>query len=158
MSKFKKNQNRKSPGINTSSLPDIVFMLLFFFMVATTMKDSEVKVSIKAPTASELIKIKDKRLVSYIYVGNPVAKLQSTYGTSPRIQLNDAFVKDIREIRAFVESERAKLPERDRARMTFSIKGDKEVRMGIITDIKQELRLMNALKINYSAVKGKVKN
>lgn len=152
MAKFSKKVKGDAPGISTASLPDIIFMLLFFFMVSTTMKEVDYKVQIKLPEASEAKKIEDKSLVSYIYVGKPIKALQSKWGTKPVIQLNDQIAK-LKDIQQWVEEERSKRPESDIPKMTFSLKIDKETNMGIVTDIKQELRKAQALKINYSSKK-----
>lgn len=156
MSKFNKNKKKGSPGINTASLPDIVFMLLFFFMVVTRIKDAELKVKVTIPSATEVAKLEDKSLTSFIFVGKPNPRMQDLYGTSPRIQLNDAIIKDAKEIPVFIQSEKAKLAEYKRDKMIVSLKADKEVRMGIITDVKQELREANALKLNYSTHQGQI--
>lgn len=140
------------PGISTGSLPDIVFMLLFFFMITTTMRETELKVKFTLPTATEIQKLENKSLVSYIYVGKPTDDLRNRFGDAPRIQLNDSYRSAI-EIGEFIASEKDKLSELDRAKMTVSIKADHYVKMGIITDIKQELRRAQALKISYVASK-----
>lgn len=154
MSKFKTKKGKESPGINTSSLPDIIFMLLFFFMVTTTMREVTLKVKTTLPEATEVQKLEKKSLVSFIYVGPPVNS--KTFGTNTRIQLNDQFavVDDIQE---FVANDRQKRPESDRQKVTFSLKVDSDTRMGIVTDIKQELRKAGAFKINYSSRKARVK-
>lgn len=152
MSKFGKSNDREVPGITSSSLSDIVFMLLFFFMVTTQMRETENKVMVNTPTASEVVKLERKDLNSYINIGSPIRSLQGQYGTEPRIQLNDAF-KTTTDIRDFVAAERDALSEADRQFMTISIRADENVRMGIITDVKQELRRTSALKIMYSARK-----
>lgn len=153
MGKFKQKTKGGAPGISTASLPDVVFMLLFFFMVTTVMRDVELKVKIKTPEQiTESKKIQKKSLISYIYIGEPRPQFQSLMGTEPRIQLNDAFAK-LSDIQIFVEKERAARPESDVPFLTTSLKVDVNVKMGIITDIKQELRKANALKINYSARK-----
>lgn len=153
MSKFGGSNNKKEvPGISTSSLPDIVFMLLFFFMVTTQMRDHENKVSITVPEATEAVKLDRKDLACYINIGTPIKSLQKQYGTDARIQLNDAFAtKD--EIRDFVASEREAMKESDRPLMTVCIKADQDVRMGIIVDVKQELRRCSATNIMYSTRK-----
>ena len=150
--KFRKEKASNTPQISTASLPDIVFMLLFFFMVTTVMRETSLKVRINRPEATEIQKLEKKSLVSYIYIGPPIKPLVPVYGTEPRIQLNDvlATASDIPE---FVEMERKKLNEAEVPLMTFSLKVDKETRMGIVTDVKQELRKVNALKINYSTKK-----
>ncbi len=151
MSMFKKGGKKSTPSIGTSS--DIVFMLLFFFMVTTQMRETENKVVVKLPTASESVKLERKDLSSYINVGTPITSLQAQYGNETRIQLNDSF-KTTKDIRDFVAAERESMSEADRAFMTVCIRADENTRMGIITDIKQELRRCSALKIMYSARKA----
>ena len=154
MSKFGGSNNKKEvPSMTSSSLSDIVFMLLFFFMVTTQMRETENKVIVKIPEASEVVKLERKDLNSYINIGTPIKSLQAMYGTEARIQLNDSF-KTTDDIRDFIAAERESKSEADRQFMTVSLKADQDVRMGIITDVKQELRRCSALKIMYSARKG----
>ena len=154
MSKFGGSNNKKDvPAMTSSSLSDIVFMLLFFFMVTTQMRETENKVMVKIPEASEVVKLERKDLNSYINIGTPIKSLQAQYGTDARIQLNDSF-KTTDDIRDFIAAERDSKSEADRQFMTVSIRADQDVRMGIITDVKQELRRCSALKIMYSARKG----
>ncbi|MGN1046009.1 MAG: ExbD/TolR family protein [Candidatus Cryptobacteroides sp.] len=153
MSKFGNDNKKSMPGLTTSSLSDIVFMLLFFFMVTTSMRETENKVLVKLPEATEIAKLDRKDLTSYINIGPPVKHLQAQYGTDARIQLNDSF-KTTDEIRDFIAAERDALSEADRQFMTVAIKADENVRMGIITDVKQELRRCSALKIMYAARKS----
>ena len=152
MSKFKKDGKKEMPAITSSSLSDIVFMLLFFFMVTTQMRETENKVSVNVPEASEVVKLERKDLNSYINIGTPIRALQAQYGTEPRIQLNDSF-KTTTDIRDFIAAERDSKSEADRPWMTVSIRADQDVRMGIVSDVKQELRRCSALKIMYSARK-----
>ena len=154
MLKFGGSNNKKEvPAMTSSSLSDIVFMLLFFFMVTTQMRETENKVMVKIPEASEVVKLERKDLNSYINIGTPIKSLQAQYGTDARIQLNDSF-KTTDDIRDFIAAERDSKSEADRQFMTVSIRADQDVRMGIITDVKQELRRCSALKIMYSARKG----
>jgi len=156
MGKFSKKKDSGTPAISTASLPDIVFMLLFFFMVATVMREnSENKVVVKLPTADQVKKIEKKGLVSYIYIGKPTRNYQETYGKEPRIQLNDAFA-DVREVGPFVLKEKAAMREELKPLMLVSLKADSDTGMGIVTDVKEELRKVNALKVNYSTKKGSV--
>lgn len=150
MATFKRSGKKEMPEIGTSS--DIVFMFLFFFMVTTQMRQNEVKVMVKLPEATEVVKLERKDLASYINVGPPTLNYQGQYGTDARIQLNDSF-KTVDDIRDFIASEREAKSEADRQFMQVAIKADQDVRMGIITDIKQELRRCSALKIMYSARK-----
>jgi len=150
MAKFSTNKTKSSPGINTSSLPDIIFMLLFFFMVTTTMRENTLLVKLKLPEATQVQKLQKKSLVSYIYIGEPVDK--ALYGTNSRIQLNDSYAT-IKDIQEFVSKERQARNEADRKLITTSLKVDENTKMGVVTDVKQELRKANALKINYSTRK-----
>lgn len=150
MAKIRRNEKREMPALNTSSLPDIIFMLLFFFMSVTSMKEVTYKVSFTTPQATELTKLEKKSLVRYIYVGTPTKDYRKQYGTESRIQLDDAFAEKS-EIGEYILNESSNMNEEDRPKMTISIKADKETRMGIINDIKQELRAVSALKINYAA-------
>ncbi|MGN0194874.1 MAG: ExbD/TolR family protein [Candidatus Cryptobacteroides sp.] len=154
MSKFGNSNNKKDvPPITSSSLSDIVFMLLFFFMVTTQMRDTENKVKVTLPQATEIVKLERKDLSSYINIGPPTRTYQAQYGTDARIQLNDSF-KTVDDIRDFIAAERDAMSEGDRQFMTTVIKADQDVRMGIVTDVKQELRRCSALKIMYQARKA----
>ena len=150
MGKFNKTGKREMPGLNTSSLPDLIFTMLFFFMIVTTMREVTLKVEFKAPTGTELEKLEKKSLVTFIYVGKPVAELRKKMGSESRIQLNDKFA-DVAEIQDYITQERTCMKEEDQPFMTVSLKIDKDTKMGIVTDIKQALRQAYALKINYSA-------
>ncbi len=153
MAKFKKDGKKETPGISTASLPDIIFMLLFFFMVSTVMREVTLFVEISPPDASEVQKLEDKSLVSYIYIGPPNIKLRAKMGKEPRIQLNDAFA-EVNQIKDYVSQSALKIPEDKRRKQIISLKVDAKTKMGIVTDVKQELREANALKINYSTRKG----
>ncbi len=150
MPNFKRSGKKEMPELGTSS--DIVFMFLFFFMVTTQLRSTEVKVRVRLPEATEIAKLERKDLASYIYIGAPTAQFQSQYGTETRIQLNDSF-KTTNDIRDFIAAERDAMSEADRQLMQVSIKADEEARMGIVTDVKQELRRCSALKIMYAARK-----
>ena len=148
---FKRSGKKDMPELGTSS--DIVFMFLFFFMVTTQMRSSEVKVKVHLPEATEVAKLERKDLASYIYIGSPTSQYQGQYGTEARIQLNDSF-KTTNDIRDFIAAERDAMSETDRQLMQVDIKADEDVRMGIMTDVKQELRRCSALKIMYAARKA----
>jgi biopolymer transport protein ExbD len=154
MSKFKKKKDGGLPPVNTASLPDIVFMLLFFFMVATVMREDTLKIQNALPVADQIEKLDKKNPISYIYAGRPNSQYKK-FGTEARIQLNDKFA-EINEIAAFVNAERAALREEQIPYLTIALKIDKDANMGIVGDIKQELRKVNALKINYTTAKGDI--
>ncbi|RKD86114.1 ExbD/TolR family protein [Mangrovibacterium diazotrophicum] len=152
MSKFRKDSGKELPPISTASLPDIVFMLLFFFMVSTTMREVTLMVKVKVPAATELSKLEKKSLVSYIYVGEPMPQYQHVFGSEPRIQLNDQFAQPS-DILDFITAEREARDEAEVPMMITSLKVDEFAKMGIVSDIKQELRKASALHINYSSRK-----
>ncbi len=153
MAKFGNKEKKVVPAISTASLPDIIFMLLFFFMVTTVMREVTLIVQVKSPDASEVQKLEDKSLVSFIYIGAPVKRLQSKMGPEPRIQLNDAFA-EVSQIKDFVSQSVLNIPAFKRKKHIISLKVDQDTKMGIVSDVKQELREANALKINYSTKKG----
>ena len=152
MARFKTKNDKGTPGLNMGSMSDIIFMLLFFFMVITTMRESTLFVKITPPKGSEVTKLEKKSLVSYINIGVPMESHAAKYGTEPVIQLNDQ-IADIIDIRQFVEEEKSARTEEDSKLLTFAIKADGKVKMGMISDIKQELRAASALKIFYNASK-----
>ncbi|GLU42779.1 biopolymer transporter ExbD [Allomuricauda sp. NBRC 101325] len=153
MAKFTKKKDGDLPAVSTASLPDIVFMLLFFFMTVTTMKDSSLMVENTLPNATEVKKLEKKDRVIYIFVGTPTREYQKVFGTEPRIQLNDKFA-NVDEVGSFILAERAKKPQELQNVLTTALKVDKNANMGLIADIKQELRKVNALKVNYTTYEG----
>ena len=84
MPKFGKKSNT-SQDIPTAALPDIIFMLLFFFMVTTVLRETDIMVKQKLPKAAQLTKLERKSLVSYIYIGEP--KQSSLFGKEPKGEL-----------------------------------------------------------------------
>ncbi|MFT4665515.1 MAG: biopolymer transport protein ExbD [Patescibacteria group bacterium] len=155
MGKFNTKRGKISPEVSTASLPDIIFMLLFFFMVVTVMRNSELKVNVNTPGATELTKLAEKSLVNYLYIGKPTAKFQKVYGTQPRLQLGDKFAT-VADIPIFLETHKIKVAENKRTRITSSLKVDGDVTMGIVQDIKTQLRKSNQLRVNYSSKKDVV--
>ena len=153
MSKFKKKKGGDTPAISTASLPDIVFMLLFFFMVVTVLRDTSIKVQQDLPYADQVEKLDKKNLVMYIYAGKPSKRYQNQFGDEAKIQLNDKFA-DIKDIQQFIYEERQSKREELRNLLITSLKVDQETNMGLISDIKQELREAEALKINYTTKEG----
>lgn len=131
--RFEKKRAKSKTEIPTSSMPDIVFMLLLFFMVTTTLREVDVLVQFTLPEAEAIEKIENKRLISYIWVGN-----------NERIQLNDNIVK-LEDVRSIMYKKRVDLPN-----VIVSLRVDKNANMGIITDIQQELRKADTRRINYS--------
>jgi len=146
MSKFKKKKDGGLPAISTASLPDIVFMLLFFFMVATVMRDNSTMVENQLPNANQIEKLKKDRTM-FIYAGKPNEEFKNL-GTQGRIQINDSFV-DVESIQPSVYEYITSLNEELKTRVVIALKVDEGTNAGIVSDIKQELREANALKIMY---------
>jgi len=153
MAKFKKDVAKETPELSTTSLPDIIFMLIFFFMVTTNIRKDTVMVQQRMPFATEVRKLENMALISYINIGQPLPAYERQFGTATRIQLNDKFAQ-IDEIEEFVASEREKRSEHDQKLMTTALKIDEEVRMGMVSDVKQALRRCQALRIAYMTRKG----
>ena len=147
MAKFKKKAQAKQE-IPTSSMPDVVFMLLFFFMVTTKMRETNINVEQRMPQATQLKKLVKKSLVAYLYIGSP--KKAEEFGTEPKIQANDVFI-ETKGIIQWVNSEKAKQEEFNRDAITISLKVDNEAKRGLVADVETELRRANARKILYSA-------
>lgn len=153
MAKFKKKIST-SQSIPTGSLPDIIFMLLFFFMASTVMREQEILVEQRMPSATQLQKLEKKSLVSHLYLGQP--RTPSVYGTEPRVQANDVLI-ETKDIVQWVSQEKDKLSEAERDQITISLKADKEVKMGPISDVQFELREADARKLMYASV-GKLQD
>lgn len=149
MAGFKKS-DREMPEMNTSSLPDLIFTILFFFMCVVSMREVTLQVKFTTPQGTELEKLTKKSAVSYIYVGPPTDQLRSKMGSGTRIQVNDRIIEP-REVMDFVAQERQGMS--NQAEQIISIKADQHTQMGIITDIKEVLRKSWALRLNYSATR-----
>ena len=147
MAKFKK-KIKASTEISVASLPDIVFILLFFFMVTTVMREQDILVEQRLPQATQLQKLQKKSLISYLYLGEP--RNTALYGTEPRIQANDVLI-NTNDIVLWVNQEKDALSEEERDQITVSLKADREVKMGPISDVQFELREADARKLMYAS-------
>lgn len=145
-----KDKKRSIPMLNTASLPDLIFTVLFFFLIVTHLRQDQMRVKYETPEGTKLEKLTRRSSASYIYVGKPVDKLGKVKSGEMVIQLNDK-ISTVDDIASFVRHERENASAEDLNRMVFDIKADRNVKMGTITDIKQILRKHNALKIRYSA-------
>ena len=142
------------PELNTASLPDLIFTILFFFMLVTHMRKVAVKVKYQVPQGTELTKLVKKTAITYLYIGKPMNEIGQLAGDSLCIQMNDKLV-DVAEIKSYLVKERATMAAEDKKQMSVSIRADKETPMGRIIDIKQSLREANVLNVNYAATKKK---
>ena len=149
MAKFTK-RSKTNNEIPTAALPDIIFMLLFFFMVTTVLRETTIMVKQNLPKSTQLSKLERKSLISYVYVGQPTNT--SSFGIEPKIQVNDVYI-EVKDIVRFVNQEKDKLNEVERDQITMAMKVDVEAKMGIISDIQEQLREANARKVLYSSIK-----
>ena len=138
------------PGLNTASLPDLIFSVLFFFMIVTHMQKVAVKVQFRTPQGTELTRLTKKTAVTYIYIGKPEGNLQKTLGTTTRIQLNDKF-GNLDDVVDYISAERERMSPEDQQQMTVSDKADRTTKMSIIDNVKLALRKAKAYRISYSA-------
>lgn len=150
MIRFRK-KSHDVPELNTSSLPDLIFSVLFFFMIVTHMRQVTLKVECRVPQGKNLVRLTKKSAVSHIYIGKPTKDLQGKYGKEAQIQLNDKLAT-ASEVMDYMAAEKKRMSAEDQRLMTVSIKADKDTKMGVITDVKQALRQAKAIKISYSAV------
>jgi hypothetical protein len=142
------------PELNTSSLPDLVFAFLFFIMMVTTIREVTPKVSFSnLPTATELTKLEEKSLVTFIYVGKPNKEYREMYGSNSAIQLNDQVTQNPTAVYSYLKQSQSKIKDERRNLMQVSLKADKDTKMNIISQIKEELRRADALNLSYSARK-----
>lgn len=150
MSFFARRRNREVPGLNTASLPDLIFSVLFFFMIVTHMRQETLKVRYQVPQGTQLTRLTKKSAISHVYIGEPSADMASAMGKGTRIQYNDKYVTP-QELARYLADERARMTPEDRERMIVSLKGDLHTKMSVVQEVKQALRQANALKISYSA-------
>ncbi|MFA5667793.1 MAG: biopolymer transporter ExbD [Balneolaceae bacterium] len=143
MAQFKKKQAGTKQEIPTSAMPDVVFMLLFFFMVTTVLREVTLKVRIDLTEAGNIEKIEEKRLVSYIYIGPEV--LSNNRLGEDKVQIDDAIVEDIPAIRKLMYDKLLEEP-----RMIVSLRVDKDSEFGVLTDVQEELKQASAFRVNYS--------
>jgi len=151
MSKFKKKTQVKQE-IPTSSMPDVVFMLLFFFMVTTELRETSIEVKQGIPRATQLRKLMRKSLVANLYIGEPTKP--ALYGKEPKIQADDVFIES-KDIIRWVNEKKSELPENEREQITVALKVDRDAKRGLISDVEIELRKANARKLLYSTLQEK---
>ncbi|HLW13932.1 MAG TPA: biopolymer transporter ExbD [Flavobacteriaceae bacterium] len=152
MAKFTKKQSGALPAISTASLPDIVFMLLFFFMVVTVLRDSSLLVENTLPKADQVEKLMKDRSV-FIYAGKPSERYRESYGTSAKIQIGDKYT-EVDNLQFALTELRQKLRPELQDKVMVALKVDEDTRAGLVGDIKQELRELNMLKIIYITSPG----
>ncbi len=154
MSRFRES-HREVPGLNMAAMPDLIFTVLFFFMIVTHMREVKPMVRYNVPQGTEIEKARKAGMV-YLFIGKPVNAQGEVTGEESRIQVNERYVT-LEELGNAINAERAQMSDEDRQHLVISIRADRDTEMGLINDVKQELRKVGALNINYSASKKKEK-
>lgn len=144
MAHFEKKSAKTKQSIPTASLPDIIFMLLIFFMVSTVLRETDIQVRTLLPDAEALSKIEQRRLVSYIHIGPE--KLGGGDVGETQVQIDDTLIDQTGNIRTIMYSKLQEQP-----KLIVSMKIDEEAQMGLVNEVQQELREANTLRINYAS-------
>lgn len=150
MAVIKKNRKKGTPEVSTASLPDIIFTLLFFFMVSAKVKDSSLKVNHSMPKAVDAKKLASDDQVSTIHIGQPLPQYRQVYGSEPVIQLNDQ-IAEVSDIQEWVLRQFQSVNRNQRHKFLVNIKADGKVPYKLIDEVKTELRKADALNINYDS-------
>lgn len=147
---FFRRTRREVPMLNTASLPDLIFTVLFFFITVTHMRQVTLKVKYRVPEGTELTRLVKKSAVMHIYIGKPTDEMSRVVGNETCVQVNDKYA-DMDEVTDYVAGERNRMSPEDAQAMSVSVKADRETEMGVIADVRQALRRAGALRVNYSA-------
>lgn len=150
---FRNRIERSIPALNTSSLPDLIFTVLFFFMVVTHMRQVTLKVKYRVPQGTELTRLTKKSAVSYVYIGKPSVQGLPTHN-GVIIQLNDKFATPD-EVSDYVKAEKQSMAEEDQKQQIVSVKADRSTPMSLISEVKMALRKANVRRMSYSAEEKK---
>ncbi|MBQ6309178.1 MAG: biopolymer transporter ExbD [Prevotella sp.] len=150
MSMFKQRQRRDIPQLNMSSMPDLIFTVLFFFMIVTHMRSVPVMVKHQVPAGKELTKLSKQPVITYIYIGKPLGGAAADSRSSV-VQVNDQ-IMEVDAISDYMSSLRHSLGKEDAENMIVSLKVDKDTEMGLVSDVKQALRRAHVMRVHYSAV------
>ena len=141
-----RRRERSVPGLTMAAMPDLIFTVLFFFMIVTHMRQNTVQVTYREPQGKNLAKVPNKGAIIHIYVGKKGAEGYS-------VQVNDNIVASVNLTKALVEA-RNEIPADQLQYMTASFQADRDAPMELITDIKQALRQARIYKINYCGVEA----
>ena len=147
---FFRRTRREVPMLNTASLPDLIFTVLFFFITVTHMRHVTLKVKYRVPEGTELTRLVKKSAVTHIYIGKPTDEMSRVVGNETCVQVNDKYA-DMDEVTDYMAGERNRMSPEDAQAMSVSVKADRETEMGVIADVRQALRRAGALRVNYSA-------
>ena len=149
-SMFHDRRRQGVPTLNVASMPDLIFTVLFFFMIVTHMRSDEVKVRLEVPAGSEVKKLTGHPAIINIYIGRQGDRETRSLDNTWLAQLKGDLVSPA-EIPARINAIRSKLSPENAERLTVSFRADRHAPMGLVSDVKQALQQAYALKINYSA-------
>ena len=158
-----RRSKRQVPRLNMASMPDLIFSVLFFFMLVTHMRQTDTKVRYELPRGTEVARLAHKQSVVYLYIGrarvynNKVETGQRTDSSQTdmagyELQLNNSIV-DIGRLGDRLTEERRQMAIDDQAMLTVSLRADRDVPMRIVALVKQKLQAVHALRISYAATK-----
>ena len=140
---IRRKKHPSVPGLNMASMPDLIFTVLFFFMIVTHMRNETVKVKLQVPQGTEVTKSSNKFSTINIYIG------RNNYGDT-QIQVNDRMCS-LEQVGTLVRNFKANLSEESQENLIINLRADRNTDMGIVNDLKKELRNIGALTIRYSA-------
>lgn len=145
-----KRRNSGFPTLNTAALPDLIFTVLFFFMIVTHMRSTDVKVKYTVPQGTELSKVQHKSAITYLYIGKDAKG-------NTQLQLNDQVVT-MAELPTALEEAREDLSPDDEEYQTVSIKADRDTPLDVIAKVKAAISYANTLNVSYGATETKSLN
>ena len=149
---FISRKERRIPDLNTSSLPDLIFTVLFFFMIVTHMRSVPVNVLYRTPEGTQLTRVTKRASTAYIFIGKPLKQLQATMGDTVVVQVNDKFVP-VARLSDMMKAEKERMESNGSTEITVVVKADRDVPVGMVADVKKALREANMLRVHYSASK-----
>lgn len=142
-----RRRQHEVPELNMAALPDLIFTVLFFFMIVTHMRDVEKKVSYEIPAGQKMEQVGHQKNVVYIYIGKPTDGSSDNY----QIQLGNR-IASVADVASYVKEERLHMSAEDQERMTVCIRADRGTPMRLLGEVKQQLRDAYALNVTYSAM------
>lgn len=137
-----RKKKRETPEVSTASLPDIIFMLLFFFMTVTVLRTASAQIAIELPATEEATKVNHEASEYNIYVGTDAETQED------RIQINE-FIVTYEQLDNILNNIATPLMDFEKMKVPIYLRVDKGVKMDIVYDVKLLLRKHGLRKINY---------
>ena len=143
-------EKRKIPELNTSALPDLIFTVLFFFIIVTHMRDNNTSMQIKIPYGDKLQKLQKRYAVSNLYIGKDKQN-------NIQIQLNEKVIS-LEQLTQIIAAEKDKITDDEQARYTICIKADKKTPLHIISKVKESLQRANVRNVTFIATPSSIQD